>query len=97
MEIDKCKQINPRSKSGNLEVYAASLCQVIKDHKNQFAKDLAKDSAQDFSGISTEILRGQIMRNYHANRDDVFHNNLEFGSKVVRVTVCKSCPPANGN
>ena len=43
MEIDKCKPINPRGKSGNLEVYKASLCQVIKDHKNQFAKDLAKD------------------------------------------------------
>ena len=40
---------------------------------------------QDFAGISTEILRGQIMCNYHANRD-------EFGSKVVRITVCKSCP-----
>ena len=32
------------------------------------------------------------MRNYHANRDDAFPNNPEFGSKVVRITVCKSCP-----
>ena len=72
MEIDKCKPINPRCKVGNLEVYTASFCQVIKDHKN---KDLAKDSAQDFAGISTEILRGQIMPNYHTNRDDVFPNN----------------------
>ena len=31
------------------------------------------------------------MRNYHANRDDVFLNNPEFGSKVVRIAVCKSC------
>ena len=92
MEIDKCKPINPRGKSGNLEVYTTSLCQVIKDHKNQFAKDLAKDSAQDFAGISAESLRGQIMPNYHANRDDVFPNNPEFGSKVVRVTLCNSCP-----
>ena len=92
MEIDKCKPINPPGKSGNLEVHTASLCQVIKDHKNQFAKDLAKDSAQDFAGISTEILCGQIMCNYHANRDDVFPNNPESGSKVVRVTVCNSCP-----
>ena len=92
LEIDQCKPINPRGKSGNLEVYTASLCQVIKDHKNQFAKDLAKDSAQDFAGISTEILHGQIMPNYHANRDDVFPNNPEFGSKVVRVTLCNSCP-----
>ena len=63
-----------------------------QDHKNQFAKDLAKDSAQDIAGISAEILRGQIMPNYHANRDDVFPNNTEFGSKVVRVTLCNSCP-----
>ena len=81
----------PRGKSGNLEVYTASLCQVIKDHKNQFAKDLAKDSATDFAGTSTEILRGQIMHNYHVNRDDVFPNNPEFDSKVVPVTVCNSC------
>ena len=92
MEINKCKPINPCHKSGNLEVYTASLCQVIKDHKNQFAKDLAKNSAEDFAGIFTEILHGQIMHNYHANRDDAFPNNPEFGSKVVRVTVCKSCP-----
>ena len=88
MEIDKCKPINPCGKIGNLEVYMASLCQVIKDHKNQFAKDLAKDSAQDFAGISTEFLCGQIMPNYHANRDDVFPNNPEFGS---------THPPADGN
>ena len=44
------------------------------------------------SAFGTGILRGQIMRNYHANRDDVLPNNPEFGSKVVRITVCKSCP-----
>ena len=93
MEIDKMQANQPAWQEWKFrDVYTASLCQAIKDHKNQFAKDLPKDSAQDFSGISTEILREQIMHNYHANRDDVFPNNPEFGSKVVRITLYKSCP-----
>ena len=52
LEIDSCKLIIPRGKKNNEDVFAAALCQAIKDYNTQYAKDIAKLSAEGFAAVS---------------------------------------------
>ena len=52
LDIDHCTPVKSRKKTGTLDAYTATLCQVIKDHKWAYAIGLMEKSFHRLSEIS---------------------------------------------
>ena len=87
LDVMSCKPIRSRGKQGSLEVYTASLCQCLNDYNNSYMKELAKYSSEHVASLAA-------FYQFRMKDDTDLHFKPEFGTNVVKITICKTCPVA---
>ena len=95
LDIDHCTPVKSRKKTSTLDAYTATLCQVIKDHKWAYARDLMEKSFYRLSATAVCEYAG-----VHIDPDNIesqpyledLPSTQEFSKRIVRMWITTSCP-----
>ena len=95
LDIDHCTPVKSRKKTSALDAYTAPLCQVIKDHKWAYARDLV---GKPFYRLSATAVCEYV--GVHIDPDNIesqpyledLSSTQEFSKRIVRMWITTSCP-----
>ena len=95
LDIDHCTPVKSRKKTSTLDAYTATLCEIIKDHKWAYARDLMEKSFYRLSATAVCEYAG-----VHIDPDNIesqlyledLPSTQEFSKRIVRMWITTSCP-----
>ena len=95
LDIDHSTPVKNRKKTSTLDAYTATLCQVTKDHKWAYARDLMEKSFYRLSATAVCEYAG-----VHIDPDNIesqpyledLPSTHEFSKRIVRMWISTSCP-----
>ena len=89
LDIDHCTPVKSRKKTSTLDAYTATLCQVIKDHKWAYARDLLEKSFYRRSATAVCEYAGVHIDPNNIESQPYLEDlpsTQEFSKRIVRMT-----------